>query len=232
MPNYLIRTPSACCGCTLTDAVEDYLKAVFCLSARGEATSTSALARYLDMAAPTVSGLHKRLTEFGLARRSGIHQVTLTAHGELHALDVIRRNRLAKVFLTEFLSMSWDESAVEADVLEHAISPRLQSRLSAALGYPTHDPYGNPIPPVAGEYVDSWPGTLCAAAPCRNFTVERVTDHDSHALRLLADLEIHPGRVIARVDAIPDGGPLRVEITGRRHEMPLALADQIYGRAA
>ncbi|QHE74160.1 metal-dependent transcriptional regulator [Rhodococcus sp. WAY2] len=232
MPNFVMRTSSECCGFLLTAAVEDYLRAVFCLSARRETTSTSALARYLELAAPTVSGMHRRLAAAGLIRRSGHHRVILTAHGERHAVEVLRRNRLAKVFLAEFLGMPWDEIGAEADVLEHAISPRLESRLTTALGNPTRDPYGNPIPPATGEYVESWQGSLCAAAPCRNFTVERVTDDDSHVLRLLAGLGIHPGRVIARADATPHSGALCVEIDGHPHEMTGAVGHLVFGRAA
>lgn len=231
MPNYLKCAPSECCGFLLTAAVEDYLRAIACLSAGGEATSTSAIARYLDLATPTVSGMHRRLAGAGLIRRPGNHRVTLSAHGQRHAVDVIRRNRLAKVFLTEFLDMSWDEIGAEADLLEHAISPRLESRLTAALGNPTRDPYGNPIPPAGGEYVESRPDTLCVSVPCRNFLVERVADSDNHALRLLAGLGIHPGRVIAWAESTLGGGPMSVEIEGHRHEMDLALGHLIYGRA-
>ncbi|MDI9938901.1 metal-dependent transcriptional regulator [Rhodococcus sp. IEGM 1351] len=233
MPSSVMRTPSQCCGSLLTAAVEDYLRTLFCLSARGEATSTSALARCLDLATSTVSNLHKRSADAGLIRRPGPHRVTLTAHGQRHAVKVLRRNRLAKTFLVESLGMSWDEIGTEADVLEHAISPRLESRLTAALGNPTHDPYGNPIPPATGEYVESWPDSLSAVVPCRNFTVERVVDRDAEGLRLLAGLGIYPGRVLARAQALPHGGPVCVEIDeGHPHELSAAVSGLIYGRAA
>ncbi|AWK76945.1 DtxR family transcriptional regulator (plasmid) [Rhodococcus oxybenzonivorans] len=227
-----MRAPSQCCGSLLTEAVEDYLRTLFCLSARDETTSASALARRLDLAAPTVSGMHRRLAGAGLIRRPAPHRVTLTAHGQHHAVDVVRRNRLAKVFLAEFLDLSWDEIGGEADVLEHAISPRLESRLRAALGNPTHDPYGNPIPSATGEYVETWPESLRAAVPCRDFTVERVVDRDTDGLRLLAGLGIYPGRVIARAEASPHGGPVCVDIDGHPYELAAAVGGLIYGRAA
>lgn len=232
MPNSLMRAPSQCCGSLLTPVVEDYLRTLFCLSARGETTSTSALARCLHLATPTVSGMHRRLSGAGLIARPGLHRVTLTAHGGRHAVDVVRRNRLAKVFLAEFLGMSWSEIGAEADVLEHAISPRLASRLTAALGDPTRDPYGNPIPPVTGDYVEAWPESLRAAVPCRDFTVERVVDRDVDGLRLLAGLGIYPGRVIARAEASPQGGDVCVDIEGHPHELVAAVGGLIYGRAA
>lgn len=232
MPNYSMRSSSPCCGSLLTPVVEDYLRTLFCLSARGETTSTSALARGLHLATPTVSGMHRRLAGAGLIARPAPHQVTLTAHGERHAVDVVRRNRLAKAFLAEFLDLSWAEIGAEADVLEHAISPRLASRLTAALGNPTHDPYGNPIPPATGAYVESWPDSLRAAVPCRDFTVERVVDRDIDGLRLLAGLGIYPGRVIARAEASPHGAEVCVDLGGHPHELAAAVGGLIYGRAA
>ncbi|WP_338132125.1 metal-dependent transcriptional regulator [Rhodococcus opacus] len=233
MPSDVMRTHSQCCESVLTAAVEDYLRTIFCLSARDEATSTSAIARCLGLATSTVSNMHRRLADAGLVRRPRPHRVTLTAHGGRHAVDVVRRNRLAKTFLAESLGMSWDEIGAEADVLEHAISPRLASRLTAALGNPTHDPYGNPIPPATGEHVESWPDSLSAMVPCRNFTVERIVDRDSDGLRLLAALGIYPGRVIARAQAHPHGGQMCVEFDeGHPQELTAALGGLIYGRAA
>ena len=34
----------------------------------------------------------------------------------------------------------------EADRLEHVLSEELEARIDSALGYPTHDPHGDPIP--------------------------------------------------------------------------------------
>jgi DtxR family Mn-dependent transcriptional regulator len=34
----------------------------------------------------------------------------------------------------------------EADRLEHVISEELEARIDKALGFPTHDPHGDPIP--------------------------------------------------------------------------------------
>ena len=34
----------------------------------------------------------------------------------------------------------------EADRLEHVLSEELEAKIDSALGYPTHDPHGDPIP--------------------------------------------------------------------------------------
>ena len=42
----------------------------------------------------------------------------------------------------------------EADRLEHALSEELEARIDEALGYPTHDPHGDPIPDANLEWPD------------------------------------------------------------------------------
>jgi hypothetical protein len=39
-----------------------------------------------------------------------------------------------------------------ADRLEHVISEELEERIDQALGYPTHDPHGDPIPDANLEW--------------------------------------------------------------------------------
>ena len=40
----------------------------------------------------------------------------------------------------------------EADRLEHALSEELEARIDEALGFPTHDPHGDPIPDANLEW--------------------------------------------------------------------------------
>ena len=44
------------------------------------------------------------------------------------------------------LGLGWDQVHAEAERLEHYLSEELESRIDAALGHPTHDPHGDPIP--------------------------------------------------------------------------------------
>ncbi|GAA1620701.1 hypothetical protein GCM10009744_04490 [Kribbella alba] len=65
-------------------------------------------------------------------------------------LTVVRRLQLLETFLHRVLGVGLDEVRAEADVLERGLSERLEDLIDAALGYPTRDPYGAPIPPKAG----------------------------------------------------------------------------------
>jgi len=91
----------------------------------------------------------------GLAEHARYRGVSLTADGELVALEVIRHHRLLELYLAETLGVAVDDVHEEADKLEHAISEELEARIDRALGYPTHDPHGDPIPDANLE----WPRT-------------------------------------------------------------------------
>src|SRR4051812_50211902 len=70
----------------------------------------------------------------------------LSEPGLAEARRVIRRHRLVELFLTRVLGLDWSEGDVEAEALEHAISPRLEQAIAAPLREPPEDPPGHPIP--------------------------------------------------------------------------------------
>ena len=131
---------------SLTSAVEDYLKAIYALGAEGKRATTSALAERMQVSAPSATAMMKRLAELGLVERAPYHGVVLTDKGRLCALEVLRHHRLLERYLADSLGMSPDEVHAEADRLEHVLSEELEARIDAALGFPTHDPHGEPIP--------------------------------------------------------------------------------------
>lgn len=219
-----------CCTIVHTETVEDYLKSIYALATRAGSVTTSAVAERLGVAAPTASVMLKRLEANGLAHRSGDHQVQLTDHGRRHALGVVRRHRLLETFLAQVLGVPWDEVHAEAEVLEHAISPRIEERIDAFLQHPARDPHGDPIPPATGEHVEDWASPLAGAPAGARFLVERVSDRDSGALRHLAEAGIGPGAVLELVEWVPFGGPLWVAVDGRRHVLGSGLVQVLHGR--
>ncbi|MFC4949300.1 iron dependent repressor, metal binding and dimerization domain protein [Pseudonocardia sp. GCM10023141] len=170
------------------------LKTVYALTSSGEPVTTGLLAHELGVSSPSVSAMAKRLTaeEQFLERPDG-RVLRLTELGEHAALRVIRRHRLLETFLATMLAVPWDEVHAEAELLEHAVSDRLEDRIDAALGHPTRDPHGDPIPPRTGPHDDVWGEALDAAPAGCWFRVQRVSDRDSAALRYLGGLGIVPG---------------------------------------
>ena len=135
----------------LSRSVEDYLKAVYALTERGEPASTSALAEALDIQPASVTGMIKRLDETGFVEHVPYRGVRLTETGSREALRIIRRHRVLETYLSDRLGYSWDDVHHEAERLEHAASDELIDRMAAALENPSHDPHGAPIPTRAGE---------------------------------------------------------------------------------
>jgi DtxR family transcriptional regulator, Mn-dependent transcriptional regulator len=210
-------------------AIEDYLKAIYHLETRGGPVTTGGLARELDVRSPSVSSMVKRLEGRGLVARPDDRSLALTCFGEREALRVVRRHRLLETFLAEVLDLPWDEVHAEAELLEHALSERLEERIDAKLGHPTHDPHGDPIPPRDGGHHEEWGVALDAVEPGSRYRIERVSDRDSAALRHLGKLGIVPGVEIVVAEQEPFGGPLWVVAGGVRHPLSEQLTRLVHG---
>jgi DtxR family transcriptional regulator, Mn-dependent transcriptional regulator len=215
--------------CDLSASAEDYLKALFHLGVEGGPVSTSTVAHRVGVAPASASAMLRRLRDTGLAAGRTGRQVELTEHGRRHALQVVRRHRLVETLLAEVLDMPWDEVHAEAEVLEHVIGPALEARIAARLGDPTHDPHGDPIPPREGAHDEAWPDPLDAAPTGARFTVERVSDRDSEALRYLDELGVRPGTRLTVGEREPFGGPLWIEVDGERRVIGRPLARTVHG---
>ena len=130
----------------LSQTAEDYLKAIYKLQFEQGRATTSALAERVGVSPPSATAMLKKLAALKLLRHAPYHGVTLTPAGEKAAIEVIRHHRLLEQYLSETLGIPVEEVHAEADRLEHALSEELEARIDRALGYPTHDPHGDPIP--------------------------------------------------------------------------------------
>jgi DtxR family transcriptional regulator, Mn-dependent transcriptional regulator len=130
-----------------TEAIEDYMKAIYALSEEREGpVLNGAVAERLGVTPATATSMLKRLDEIGLLEHTPYKGVVLTPAGQKVALEVIRHHRLLEAYLAEALGMPEDRVHAEAEVLEHYISEDLELLIAAKLGEPTHDPHGTPIP--------------------------------------------------------------------------------------
>jgi DtxR family Mn-dependent transcriptional regulator len=130
----------------LTGSIQNYLREIYKLQHEEGKASVSALARRLHVSNASASAMVKKLDALELARHERYRGVELTDAGERVALEVIRHHRLLELYLAETLGLHVDEVHEEADRLEHALSEELEARIDKVLGYPTHDPHGDPIP--------------------------------------------------------------------------------------
>ena len=215
----------------LSASNENYLKAIFDLTHRGGPVTTGTLASELGVSSPSATAMLKRLEQTRLVERPDPRRVQLTPHGERAALQVVRRHRLLETFLARVLDVPWEEVHAEAEVLEHALSDRLEQRIDALLGHPERDPHGDPIPPRSGTHTEDWGRPLAAAEAGDRFLVERVSDRDSEALRYLGRLGVRPDVELRVEEIAPFAGPIWVRLpTGERHALGAPLARLVHGR--
>jgi DtxR family Mn-dependent transcriptional regulator len=208
----------------LTDAMQDYLKEIHKLRMEGRRATTSAIAERMGVRPPSVTAMLKRLSALGLAKHSPYRAVELTPAGERVALEVIRHHRLLEQYLTQALGLGLDEVHSEADRLEHALSEELEARIDRSLGYPTHDPHGDPIPDADLRIDRVRLRTLESLEPGDEATIRRVPDDDGELLRYLSDLELVPGNKVKLRRAEPFGGPLTVRVGKSEHAISRELA--------
>jgi DtxR family transcriptional regulator, Mn-dependent transcriptional regulator len=201
---------------SLTRSVEDYLKAIYRLSPSGRPASTSEIAHLLELSAPSVSGMVKRLSEQGLLEHVPYKGVQLTAEGRRAALRMVRRHRLIESYLVDFLGYSWDTVHPEAERLEHAVSDTLVERMAAALGNPSFDPHGDPIPAPDGSIAELDCIPLSDIPVGRTVELRQVDESQPERLRYIASLGLRPGATVTVIDRQPFGGPLTVESAGAR----------------
>ncbi|MDA1330044.1 MAG: metal-dependent transcriptional regulator [Chloroflexi bacterium] len=180
---------------SLSQSIEDYLKAVYELTRGNGRATTNALAEHLDVAPASVTGMLQKLAETKppLLEYQKHRGVRLTSEGERVALETIRHHRLLELFLHQILGYEWDEVHEEADRLEHVISERFEERIAAALGDPNLDPHGDPIPRPDLSLPDSSATLLRTLRPGETATVTRVRDTLPELLRHLSELGVVPG---------------------------------------
>ena len=211
---------------SLSRSAEDYLKHLLRLGQEGK-VSTQALADALEVAPASVTGMLKKLGEQGLVSHAPYQGARLTAEGERVALEVLRHHRLLELFLHRALGVPLDEVHEEAERLEHALSERLEARIAAWLGDPTHDPHGDPIPTLGGELPERAERRLSQLAPGDRATVARVPDTDAEQLRALMAVDLTPGARL-RVRTVDTAlGTLTVEVAGHPLILSLGVAAQV-----
>ncbi|TVR75196.1 MAG: metal-dependent transcriptional regulator [Sphaerobacteraceae bacterium] len=210
--------------------MEDYLKIIFKLEEEGSSVTTQSIAERLQVQSPSVTNMVKRLADLNLVEHRPYKGVMLTVLGRKAALEVIRHHRLLELYLAEALGYSWDEVHEEADRLEHSISEEFEARIDRALGFPSVDPHGEPIPTAEGEIAAAVGLRLSELPEGSHAVVELVSDTDPEKLRYLGDLGLYPAADLTMVEHLPFDGPVKILVQETEHVIGRRLADTIMVR--
>lgn len=198
----------------LSDATQDYLKAIYRLEKEDGDVSPSLLAEALGVSLPSVTSMVKKLAVRRLVSHEPYVSIALTPAGERQALEVVRHHRLLETFLRRNLGFDLATVHDEADRLEHAISPEFEEKIDRLLGRPRFDPHGSPIPDPEGRVADRPLRGLADLPEGSRAVVRRIVTRDADVVRHLEKIGLVPGAVVTSAGRAPGSGMVRLSIGG------------------
>jgi len=208
-------------------AVENYLKATYSLQLEHNQVTTSMLADRIGHAAPTVTGMLKKLASRKWVAYEPYQGVTLTKSGRAAALEVIRHHRLLETYLARALGVPWDKVHEEAEKLEHVLSEYLEGYIDEYLGHPTSDPHGSPIPAPDGSIEEPDRLHLSDLPAGSSAEVIEVSDREPTLLARLGEMRVGVKTRLQVLDVEPIDGLITVRVAGRKHVLGQTTARQI-----
>ncbi len=172
-----------------TAAEEEYLQTLFWLFEAGLPMTAANVARAMQLSAPTVSEMIGRLQRDAYVRRDAERTISFTESGRRHAERIVSRHRMIERFLTDVVGVPWDDVHEEAEHLEHAMTPRFEAYVRAAVGDAATCPHGHPI--AVGQRIDGVPLADCATGA--EVTILRFENEAEDLLHYLKRAGIEPG---------------------------------------
>jgi DtxR family Mn-dependent transcriptional regulator len=208
---------------------ENYLKAIYHLSLiSNKGISTNSIAKKLETKASSVTDMIKKLSEKEVIVYKKYQGVTLTDFGRKEAANIVRKHRLWEVFLVEKLNFSWDEVHDVAEQLEHIKSPKLIKQLDAFLGFPTHDPHGDPIPDKDGNLKIVKKSLLSTLLKNEAGVCVGVDDSSSDFLQFLDKKGITLGKQITVLEKEDFDDSLSIIINDKKLSISHKIANNLY----
>lgn len=195
----------------LSGALQDYLRAIYCLEKEAEGASTSLLAQRLGVSQPSVTSMVKKLAARKLVAHTPYFSIALTAAGERLALETVRHHRLIEAYLQRALGLGLEELHEEAERLEHALSEKLEDKIDAFLGHPAFDPHGSPIPDRQGRVSERGLVPLAQLRTGDEALICQIVCRASKHLKHLDALGLVPGTTVRVKAADSGGGVMRLE---------------------
>jgi len=199
------------------EQVEDALKHLLDRESQGRHASPESLAGTLDLHRVKVTRLIADMESQNLLETRG-SELHLTAEGERWALHVVRAHRLWERFLADEARMPLKQVHKEAHHREHNLTDAQLDELDAALGHPTRDPHGDPIPTREGKLpsVQSMPVTSWQAdRPAR---IVHIEDEPAIAYEQILAAGLRLGQVIRIIERTSQ----RFVLSDGEHEYRLA----------
>ncbi|HXE45116.1 MAG TPA: metal-dependent transcriptional regulator [Conexibacter sp.] len=204
-----------------TVAEEEYLQMLFWLYEAGLPMTGANLARAMQLSAPTVHEMIGRLERDGYVTRGEDKVVAFTDEGRRHAEEITSRHRLIERFLTDVVGVPWDDVHEEAERMEHAMSPRFEAYVKAAIGDAKTCPHGHPI--NVGDRIVGVPLADCAQGA--RVRVLRFENEAEDLLHYLKDTGLEPG--LDGTITAADAEHITVAANGGDHVVTRSVAETV-----
>jgi DtxR family transcriptional regulator, Mn-dependent transcriptional regulator len=202
----------------LSASEENYIKAIYQLSKADPApVNTNSLSEFLHAKPASITDMVQKIADKGLVEYEKYKGVVLTENGRARALEIVRRQRLWKVFLVDKLKFNWNEITEVADQLEHIASSLLISRLEQFLGYPRFDPTGDPIPDDKGLQQAESRKNLNEFAIGETGILVAVSNTSTEFLKYLDKTGLNIGCKIRLLDKLEFDGSMEIQVDDRKN---------------
>jgi DtxR family transcriptional regulator, Mn-dependent transcriptional regulator len=225
----------------MSASTEEYLEALYTLTQKNMAASTSTLSKRLNIAPGSVTEMLKKLAEGGYVNYHPYQGVTLTSKGYEIAEKMTRKHRLLERFLHDMLNIGNDKVHREACAMEHSISEETERALCQKLKAPDKCPDDEQlIPPCDLKF------SSCDECQKSKDDLEKIGKRnmnvvslstlkknqegkiafirgDNKVLHRLLDMGLTPGTSVKISRIAPLNGPVEIAVRGCR----LALGDEI-----
>jgi DtxR family Mn-dependent transcriptional regulator len=210
-----------------TLAEENYLKAIYHLSLNNVNVSTNQIAAALSTKAASVTDMLKKLAEKLLINYAKYQGVSLTPAGEKIAVNIIRKHRLWEYFLVEKLNFKWDEVHEMAEEMEHISSLELIDRLDKFMGYPRHDPHGDPIPDRNGNIKKNNLVSVAELEANACGIISGVGEHSPAFLQYLEKLQLVIGKKISVIEVVDYDRSVVLQMEGNNINISREVASNL-----
>ena len=208
----------------------EYLIRVYTTLREGSRVVGSRLAERLGVSASAVTQAFQRMEKQGLAVIDHDWGVQLTPEGRSIAESIIRRHYLIERLLVDTLGFDWADADDEAERLEHALSPKLETYLFESLGEPTTCPHGNPFPGSPDEERLLGARKLTETRVGESVVILRITEEgedDGDLLRFAHDQGLLPGSPVLVEDIDLRAGQLLLSAGERTVAIPARWAQSV-----
>lgn len=115
----------------LTSSQEEYLKIIYILENNIGKVRVTDIAKKLKITKPSVNRAVKNLREINLIEYEVYGEIKLTEQGKKIAKEIIKKQDIIKIFLTEVLEINEVNAEEEAKAMKHAISPNTIKQLES-----------------------------------------------------------------------------------------------------